>query len=160
MHQTKIDLPEKIRAEVVKLLNASLANALDLQAQCKQAHWNVKGPSFYSLHLLFDKLADEAKEHADEFAERVTALGGTALGTTQMVGKNTALPVYSTEVVGGLVHVEALAAAHAAYGKILRGGIEQANNLGDADTSDLFTGLSRQNDKNLWFLEAHLQADK
>ena len=157
MHKTRIDLPEKMRSEVVKLLNDNLVNALDLHNQCKQAHWNVKGPNFYQLHLLFDKLSEEAREQADQIAERCTALGGTALGTTQEVGRRTALPPYPTNLAAGMAHVDALATAHAAYGKLLRAGIERGNELGDADTADLFTELSRETDKNLWFLEAHLQ---
>ena len=160
MHKTRIDLPEKTRADAVKLLNDNLVNALDLHNQCKQAHWNVKGPNFYQLHLLFDKLSEEAREQADELAERVTALGGTAHGTTQEVGKRTALPPYPTDISDGMKHVDALATAHAAYGKRLREGIDAADKLGDKDTADLFTQLSREADQNLWFLEAHLQAER
>ena len=77
MHKTRIDLSEKTRRKVTDLLNARLADAIDLQAQAKHAHWNVKGPSFIALHELFDDIAENIEEHIDTLAERVTALGGT-----------------------------------------------------------------------------------
>jgi starvation-inducible DNA-binding protein len=160
MHSTRIDLSAKTRARMVALLNGRLADALDLQLQAKQAHWNVKGPSFIALHELFDKVAAETAGHVDELAERITALGGIAEGTVQAVAGRSRLDPYPLEIADGRAHLDALAAALSKFGKAVRKAIEEAAKAGDADTSDLFTGISRSADKNLWLLEAHLQADR
>ncbi len=160
MHPTRNDLPQQARSEMEGLLNTHLGAAIDLHARCKDAHWNVKGPDFFQLHELFDKLAEDAEGHADELAERCTALGGRATGTIQAAIKASPLPPFPEGLVDGRAHVTALADSHAAYGKGLRAAIDRATAAGDADTADLFTELSREADKNLWFLEAHLQAEK
>jgi starvation-inducible DNA-binding protein len=160
MHSTRIDLSAKTRTRVSALLNARLADAIDLQLQAKQAHWNVKGPSFIALHELFDTLADELDGHVDEMAERITALGGIAEGTLQAVASRTRLDAYPLEIADGRAHLDALAAAYARAAKAVRKAIDEAAKAGDADTSDLFTGVSRGLDKGLWLLEAHLQADR
>jgi len=131
-----------------------------LGLQAKQAHWNVKGPNFIALHKLFDDVAEEIEEYIDTVAERVVALGGTAEGTLGVVGKRTKLPAYPANTSNGRDHVEAFSTALATVGKGVRASIDRAAELGDADTSDLFTGISRGIDKSLWFVEAHAQTDK
>ena len=158
MHPTRNDLPEDLRITIVKLLNERLADAIDLQLQSKQAHWNVRGPHFISLHELFDKVAEEVEEYIDTIAERTTALGGVAEGTLSAVSSRTKLPAYSLTISDGHDHVDALSKSLAAFGKNVRTAIETAAQAGDADTSDLFTGISREVDKQLWFVEAHLEA--
>jgi starvation-inducible DNA-binding protein len=160
MHPTRNDLPEKARAAMCALLNDRLADTLDLKLQAKQAHWNVKGPDFFQLHELFDKIADHAEEHSDLIAERITALAGTAEGTVQVVVQRSKLPKYPLDITRGLDHVNALANSLAAQAKAVRAAIDQSNELRDADTADLFTEISREVDKDLWFVEAHVQADK
>ena len=160
MHSTRIDLSAKARSRMVGLLNARLADALDLQMQAKQAHWNVKGPSFIALHELFDRVAVATMGHSDEMAERITSLGGIAEGTVQAVAGRTRLDPYPLEIADGRAHLDALAAALARFAKAARKAIDEASKAGDADTSDLLTGISRDADKNLWLLEAHLQADR
>jgi starvation-inducible DNA-binding protein len=160
MHKTRIDIPEGKRTPVVQLLNERLADVIDLALQAKQAHWNVKGPSFFHLHELFDKVAEDAKEHADLIAERAAALGGVAEGTLQAVTPRTSLPPYPLNIKDGLAHCDALATALATVAKGARAAIDRSNELGDADTADLFTEVSRETDKNLWFVEAHLQAER
>ena len=160
MHPTKNDIPAEKRASLALLLNERLADLIDLGLQAKQAHWNVKGPNFIALHKLFDDVAEEVEEYIDTAAERIVALGGTAEGTVAVVGKRTKLPAYPTNISSGRDHVEAFSTALAAVGKAVRAAIDKATELGDADTADLFTGLSRGLDKSLWFVEAHLQADK
>ena len=160
MHPTRNDLSTKTRTKVVEVLNARLADAIDLQFQAKQAHWNVKGPNFIALHELFDRIAGELGGHADDMPERVTALGGTAEGTIQAVAGRSKLPVYPLGLTEGRAHLEALAGALARFGKSVRKAIDETGKAGDADTSDLFTGVSRGADKNLWLVEAHLQADR
>ncbi len=155
LYPTRIDLPEATRRKVVDLLNQNLADVLDLGLQAKQAHWNVKGPHFIALHELFDKLAAELEEFADGVAERAVALGGVALGTSQVIGKRTRLKAYPTEVTAGTAHVEAMANVLAQFGAAARTAVDVATRLGDAGTADLFTGISRGVDKLLWLVEAH-----
>jgi starvation-inducible DNA-binding protein len=160
MFDTRNDLPPNTRTRVIELLNARLADAIDLGAQTKHAHWNVKGPNFIALHELFDKVAETVEDQIDTLAERVTALGGRAHGTLAIVARTTTLKPYPEDISEGLAHVDALSAALADYGAKLRAGIDAADKLADADTADLFTGISRETDKYLWFLEAHLHAKR
>jgi starvation-inducible DNA-binding protein len=160
MFKTRNDLPEATRVKAVELLNARLADCKDLQTQVKQAHWNVKGPNFISLHLLFDKINNDVENYVDEIAERAVQLGGVAEGTARMVARRSALAEYPTTAVDGRSHVEALSSALAAFGKAARKAIGEADDLGDLDTADLFTEVSRGIDKWLWFVEAHLQAER
>jgi starvation-inducible DNA-binding protein len=155
---TQNDLAEKTRAGAVALLNQQLADALDLALQAKQAHWNVKGPSFIALHELFDKVVEEMFEHADDLAERAVVLGGTACGTARVAAKTSRLPEYPLDLDSGRQHVAALSGALAKFGASARAAIGAANTLGDADTADLFTEISRGVDKLLWKVEAHGQA--
>jgi starvation-inducible DNA-binding protein len=160
MFKTKNDLSEATRKKAIELLNARLADCKDLQTQTKQAHWNVKGPNFIGLHELFDKINEDVEEYVDEIAERAVQLGGVAEGTARMVAKRSTLPEYPAHTVDGHSHVEALSSALAAFGKGARKAIAEANELDDLDTADLFTEVSRGIDKWLWFVEAHLQADR
>lgn len=154
-HRTSIDLDSETREQLVTLLNQQLADTFDLYSQTKQAHWNVKGSSFFSLHELFDKLAGDLLGHVDTVAERVTTLGGTASGTARMAGAASRLPEYP-EVTDGRASVEALVERYAQLAASTRTAIESSDGLGDANTADLLTGVSRDLDKSLWFLEAHL----
>jgi starvation-inducible DNA-binding protein len=151
-----IDLSDHIRKGSIALLQARLTDALDLEAQLKQAHWNVKGRHFIQLHELFDKTHGEVEDFVDTLAERITSLGGVADGRVQTTAKNTSLYDYALETRAGEDHLKAIAAVLAQFGKAVRANIEDAAKLGDADTSDLFTGISRETDKQLWFVEAHL----
>jgi starvation-inducible DNA-binding protein len=157
VYKTKIDLSDKVRRNVVAILNDRLAEAIDLQSQVKQAHWNVKGPHFIALHELFDKISDGVLGQIDEIAERITSLGGTAEGTVEVVARRSKLKNYPLSITSGRDHLLYLSTQVAAVGKAVRSAIDDTEELGDKDTADLFTGISRQLDKNLWFLEAHLQ---
>jgi starvation-inducible DNA-binding protein len=160
MFDTKNDLPAGTRTRSVELLDARLADAIDLGTQTKHAHWNVKGPNFIALHELFDKIAESVEDQIDTIAERVTALGGTAHGTLAAVARGTSLKPYPQDISDGVAHVEALSAVLADFGRKVRSAIDESAKFGDAGTSDLFTGISRETDKNLWFLEAHLYAKR
>jgi starvation-inducible DNA-binding protein len=160
MHKTKNDLPDNARNQAIALLNERLADAIDLHYQAKQAHWNVKGTSFIALHELFDKVAGMIEEYVDLMAERATALGGVAEGTVPVVAKRSTLRPYPLDIINGRDHVDALSDALATFGRSVRKAIEDSAELGDADTTDLFTEISRKTDENLWLVEAHLQADR
>ena len=157
LNPTRNDLPEKVRLQSVELLNEQLAHVIDLGLQAKQAHWNVKGPNFIGLHELFDKVAEELEEFTDEIAERAVALGGVAQGTIQTVTKGSRAQAYPIGIVSGDAHVEALSDALALFAAAVRKATEAATTLGDADTADLFTDVSRGVDKLLWMVEAHGQ---
>lgn len=157
MHKTRNDLAANARRSVSALLNARLADLIDLQLALKHAHWNVKGPQFIALHEMFDTMTDSYDGHVDDMAERITALGGTAMGSVQAVEKATSLEPFPAELFDGMKIVEALAERTAALAKSVRKAIDETDEAGDADAADILTGLSRQLDKNLWFLEAHLQ---
>lgn len=158
LHNSKIDIAKGKREKLVAILNQSLADAADLKSQAKQAHWNVKGMNFIALHELFDRVATELDTHVDDLAERITTLGGTALGTVRLAARNSSLTEYPHEITDGTAHVDALSSALADFGKKVRKNIDVTNDLGDADTADLYTGISRSIDKLLWFVEAHIQA--
>ncbi|PYO72719.1 MAG: DNA starvation/stationary phase protection protein Dps [Gemmatimonadetes bacterium] len=158
MYATKNDLPEKARVEVIGLLNQRLAEAIDLQTQCKQAHWNVKGPAFIALHKLFDDVNEDVEEYVDLIAERVVQLGGIAEGTVGAVEERSTLPDYPLALSNGGEHVAALSDALATFGRTMRIGIEEMNELEDAGSADTLTEISRGVDKWLWFVEAHQQS--
>jgi starvation-inducible DNA-binding protein len=159
-HSTKNDLSEATRGAMCELLNARLADAVDLTIQAKQAHWNVKGPHFFSLHELFDAVADGAREYADLIAERAVQLGGVAEGTVQLVARRSTIGEYPLEIVDGVEHLVAVSAALASFGKEVRRAIDAAADAGDMGTADLFTEVSRGVDKHLWMVEAHGQATR
>ena len=156
MATTRNDLPDNARKSMIALLNARLVDAIDLRLAVKQAHWNVKGPTFIALHELFDEIAERVEKNVDDIAERATALGAIAAGTSQIVVKHTSLAPYPTDVTAEREHLALLVERMSAYGKNARAAIDQADEVHDRDTADLFTGISRQTDKDLWFLESHL----
>jgi len=157
LYTTKNDLPEDRRVEVIDLLNQRLAEAIDLQTQCKQAHWNVKGPSFIGLHKLFDDVNEDVEGYVDLIAERAVQLGGIAEGTIGAVESRSTLPDYPIGLSSGPEHVAALSDALAAFGRTVRIGIAEMDELEDADSADMLTDISRGVDKWLWFVEAHQQ---
>jgi starvation-inducible DNA-binding protein len=121
----------------------------------------LKGPNFIALHELFDQINGAVDDYVDDIAERAVQLGGVAEGTARTVAKRSSLPEYpANTTVDGCSHVEALSSALAAFGKAARKAIDDANKLGDLDAADLFTEVSRGTDKWLWFVEAHLQAER
>src|SRR6187397_679624 len=130
MFKSKNDLSESIRTKAIKLLNERLADCIDLQTQSKQAHWNVKGPHFISLHELFDQVNAAVEDYVDDIAERAVQLGGVAEGTARTVARLSSLTEYPA-AVDGRSHVEALSSALAAFGKRVRKAIDEANELGD-----------------------------
>jgi starvation-inducible DNA-binding protein len=160
MFETRLDLPQDNRKQLVDLLNARLADVSDLYTQAKQAHWNVKGSDFYQLHELYDELAAALLPFADMIAERATALGGEALGTVRMAASASSLKEFPRDAYGSMDSVDALADRYATLALNLRESADKAEQLEDMDTNDLLIEVSREVDKQLWFLEAHLQKSR
>ena len=158
LHKTNNNLKNNAKAVSMEVLEARLADGLDIALITKQAHWNLKGPEFIGLHLMLDGFRDAQDEWNDMMAERIVQLGGTAKGTTQAVGERTKLPPYPTDIYAIADHLKALIDRYAQHANAVREGIETTDDAGDADTSDLLTEVSRGLDKQLWFLEAHTQA--
>jgi starvation-inducible DNA-binding protein len=156
-YKTHNDLSANAKAVSIGILNARLADSIDLALLTKQAHWNIKGPQFIALHEMIDGFRTEIDEHVDTMAERVVQLGGTALGTTQIVAKATTLAAYPTDIYTSKDHLAALIERYGKVANTVRGAIDETDSAGDADTADLFTAYSRALDKALWFLEAHVQ---
>ncbi|WP_426958044.1 DNA starvation/stationary phase protection protein Dps [Muricoccus radiodurans] len=156
-NQTRNDTPGNAKAESVAVLNAVLADMIDVTNATRQAHWNVKGSHFYGLHLMFEKFYDMLGEQTDELAERAVQLGGIPDGTTQAVGAKTRISPYPADTLDGLDHCKQLADRYAQLAHNLREGIDKTDEAGDADTADLITDVSREVDKALWMIEAHLQ---
>lgn len=157
---TRIDIPAKVRGQLIELINQQLANLSDLYTQTKYAHWNVRGREFIGLHKLFDELAEKVEESVDTVAERISALGGVARGTARMAAEHSALDEFPEEVFAAMDVVAALADRYAQAGKEMREAIDQADEHEDAATADLFTQVSRMLDQSLYFLEAHLTSTK
>jgi starvation-inducible DNA-binding protein len=158
MYETANDLSKQVRMEICTLLNQRLADVVDLQTQMKQAHWNVKGPNFIGLHKLFDDINEDVEEYVDLIAERIVQLGGIAEGTARCAATRSRLDEYPLSIGIDTAHVEAVSKALSAFGREARLSISEADELGDADTADIFTEVSRGLDKWLWFVEAHTQA--
>lgn len=158
LFETRIGIDQEKRKKIIALLNARLADTLDVQSQAKFAHWNVKGKDFYQVHLLFDAIAEHLEEGVDMIAERITALGGKANGTLREAAEATSIPEYDTSAIGSMDNVRALADSLGALSNAAREAIEQTDDLEDRATSDLFTEIVRAADSDLYFLESHLQA--
>lgn len=155
MNETRNDLPESARAALVALLNARLADAIDLRQQVKVAHWNVRGPEFIALHKLFDEIASDVDEYVDLLAERAVQLGGVAEGTVRQAAERSALDEYAA-TGGAEDHVPALADALGDFARLARRAIRAADDADDQVSVDVFTEISRGTDKWLWMVEAHL----
>jgi starvation-inducible DNA-binding protein len=156
MNEIKTDLKKSASDRSIALLNPALAGATDLMLSTKEAHWNVRGPNFISLHLLFDKLNSEVAVYVDDLAERTIQIGGHAHGTLKAAAKDSTLPTYPENLRTEKDHLQALTAQFVALSIQIRQGILDADEAGDKDTADLFTQVSRGLDKQIWFLEAHL----
>jgi starvation-inducible DNA-binding protein len=157
MFKTKIDLSESVRSKIVEMLNQRVAECLDLTLQAKQAHWNIKGPNFRSLHKLFDTVSTGVQKSGDLLAERLVQLGGIAMGTVEAVVDQSRLQAYPLTILEEVDHLNALSTSIASCGKAMRECIDAALEWKDQGTSDLLLRTSQKLDKYLWMVEAHLQ---
>jgi starvation-inducible DNA-binding protein len=157
LYPTKNELSPSTREQVCQLLNQRLADCIDLQTQCKQAHWNVKGPTFIALHKLFDDVNEDIEEYVDLLAERIVQLGGVAEGTARTVASRSSLDEYSSQLSAGEEHVDALSSALAQFSNSTRAAVDEVDQLDDPATVDILTEITRGTDKWLWFVEAHQQ---
>lgn len=157
MHKTRNALQDNAKKVSIEVLNARLADLIDLALITKQAHWNLKGPQFIGVHEMLDGFRSGIDGYVDDVAERAVQLGGTAYGTAQSVSSSSSCTPYPTDIYRIADHLSALIDRYAVVSNNVRQAIDTTDEAGDADTADLFTEISRGLDKNLWFLEAHVQ---
>jgi starvation-inducible DNA-binding protein len=157
MKTPSIALKANAKSAVIEILNARLADAIDLALITKQAHWNLKGPNFIAVHEMLDPMRAQLDDHADTVAERIAQLDGIALGTSQIVAKATKLAPYPTDIRKTTDHLAALAERYAVLANQVRDDIDATDEAGDADSADILTAFSRDLDKNLWFIKSHLE---
>lgn len=150
-------LNDNARKTAISELNARLADGLALSMAIKQAHWNMKGINFIAVHEFLDTVRDRLNEHLDVFAERVQILDGTAEGTAEVVARSSTLAEYPTNLTNAMDHLREICARMRDHGEKLRNAIGATEEAGDANTADIFTAASRTADKDLWFLESHLE---
>jgi len=155
---SSVKIDDDAKSKVIEILNARLADTIDMKTQVKHAHWNVKGPQFFQLHELFDSVATHLEEHSDLIAERLVQLGGVANGTARQAAANSSIKEYDLDAVKGEDHVKALVQRLGTLANAARKAIDDTGKLGDQATADVFTEVTRAADKDLWFLEAHLQS--
>jgi starvation-inducible DNA-binding protein len=158
MYKSPSHLPEENRAKIADVLNARLADGLDLHSQIKVAHWNIKGPQFAALHPLFETFAVSLANFNDAIAERAVTLGARAYGTARHVAKTSGLPEYPQDTARDMQHVALLAERIEKYLDGVRESRAAGEKLGDTDTVDLLTGIVTEFEKNAWFLRASLES--
>lgn len=156
-HLLPLELEEPVRLEMTEQLNQLLADTMTLRDLYKKSHWQVSGPTFYQLHLLFDKHYDEQAEIVDGIAERIQLLGGISLAMAADVAETTQIerPPRGREEVP--VQLSRLLDAHQVIIRECRTLAERASRIGDDGTNDLVVSdVLRRNELQVWFLSEHL----
>ena len=156
-HMLPLELEEPVRLEMTEQLNQLLADTMTLRDLYKKSHWQVAGPTFYQLHLLFDKHYDEQVELVDSIAERIQLLGGITIAMAADVAETTQIerPPRGREEVP--VQLSRLLDAHQIIIRHVRTLARRASELGDDGTNDLVVSeVLRTNELQAWFLSEHL----
>ena len=148
-------LDDDTAKKMVDLLNANLANLIDLTLDGKQCHWNLQGSGFIGVHQLLDETTERLRDVSDTIAERIVILGGEPNGLASRVAKDSVLDDYPTDITEVDQHVRELTSRYKTVAETLREAIETAGDVGDEDTADLFTEASRIIDKDAWFIGAN-----
>ena len=156
-HMLPLELEEPVRLEMTERLNQMLADTMTLRDLYKKSHWQVAGPTFYQMHLLYDKHFDEQVELVDAIAERIQLLGGVSLAMAADVAETTQIerPPRGREEVP--VQLSRLLDAHQIIIRDARSLARRASELGDDGTNDLVVSqVLRGNELQVWFLSEHL----
>src|ERR1700690_1306502 len=152
-----ISLDQKVRATNADKLNQILADTMTLRDMYKKHHWQVAGPTFYQLHLLFDKHFEEQSELVDAIAERIQLLGGISIAMAPDVAETTFIPRPPRGREEAPVQISRLLEAHEIILKEARTVAKQASDAGDDGTNDLLVSqVIRTNELQVWFLAEHL----
>ena len=157
LHKSKLDLSEEQCKQSIDLLQVALSTIIDLSLQSKQAHWNIKGMSFFSLHKLFDEIYSKLNYFIDTIAERITSLRGQANSSIPFLNDSTLIKGYSKNILSSKEYLEHMASSLSNTGKYIRQSANKADQNKDLGTSDLFIEVSREIDHFLWLVESHLQ---
>ena len=152
MYKTKIDLAEKTRRNIVAILNDRLAEAIDLQSQVKQAHWNVKGPHFIALHELFDKISDAVLEQIDEIAERVRKIGGVTIRSIGHIARLQRIADNDADYVEPADMLSELKEDEKALDLRMRAVHSLCDDADDVATASLLENWIDQTQRRAWFL--------
>src|SRR5260370_3305959 len=144
MYKSSVGVPDENRQAIVALLNARLADSVDLRSQVKGAHWNVKGLHFIQLHELFDSVAEHLEEQTDTIAERLVALGGVANGTTREAAAKSGLKEADLTAVDGASQLKWLVHNVAHHPNAMPPAVQEADDLHRAPTVHLFTPATHQ----------------
>jgi starvation-inducible DNA-binding protein len=156
-HALPLDLDEPIRLEMTEQLNLLLADSMTLRDLYKKSHWQVAGPTFYQLHLLFDKHFAEQVEIVDLIAERIQLLGGISIAMSHDVAETTRIPRPPRDREEVPVQISRLLDAHQIIIGACRKLAERSDEIGDAGTNDLVVSdVLRTNELQVWFLSEHL----
>jgi len=156
-HALPLELEEPVRLEMTEQLNQLLADTMTLRDLYKKSHWQVAGPTFYQLHLLYDKHHDEQEELVDAIAERVQLLGGVSLAMAADVAETTQIERPPRGREEPPVQLSRLVDAHRVIVRQVRTLAKRASVLGDDGTNDLVVSeVLRTNELQLWFLSEHL----
>jgi len=156
-HMLPLELEEPVRLEMTEQLNQLLADTMTLRDLYKKSHWQVAGPTFYQLHLLYDKHYGEQVELVDSIAERIQLLGGVSIAMAPDVAETTQIerPPRGREELP--VQLSRLLDAHQVIIREVRSLARRASELGDDGTNDLVVSeVLRTNELQVWFLSEHL----
>jgi starvation-inducible DNA-binding protein len=152
-----IALDEEKRQKSVDALNQVLVDTITLRDLYKKHHWQVSGPTFYQLHLLFDKHAEEQTELIDQIAERIMALGGVSYAMAHDIAENTRIPRPPKDREEPPVQISRLLEAHEIVLQEARAFAKDASEIGDDGTNDLLVSdVVRTNELQVWFISEHV----